>query len=32
VRMKIRELLELLERDGWMLVRTKGSHRQIPTL
>ena len=26
--MKVRELLKLLEEDGWYLVRTKGSHRQ----
>ena len=27
LRMKPRELLSLLERDGWYLVRTKGSHQ-----
>ncbi len=27
--LKVRELLALLEREGWMLVRTKGSHRQF---
>lgn len=26
--MKVRELVRLLERDGWFLVRTCGSHRQ----
>ena len=26
--MKVRELLKLLEEDGWYLVRAKGSHRQ----
>ncbi len=26
--MKVRELIKLLERDGWRYVRTKGSHRQ----
>jgi predicted RNA binding protein YcfA (HicA-like mRNA interferase family) len=26
--MKVRELLKLLEEDGWYLVRRKGSHRQ----
>ena len=26
--MKVRELIRLLERDGWYLVRTRGSHRQ----
>jgi predicted RNA binding protein YcfA (HicA-like mRNA interferase family) len=27
--MKIKELIELLETDGWFHVRTKGSHRQF---
>lgn len=26
--MKIREVLRLIEKDGWFLVRTRGSHRQ----
>ena len=26
--MKVRELIRLLEKDGWHLVRTRGSHRQ----
>jgi predicted RNA binding protein YcfA (HicA-like mRNA interferase family) len=26
---KIRELIALIESDGWVLVRTKGSHRQF---
>jgi predicted RNA binding protein YcfA (HicA-like mRNA interferase family) len=26
--MKVRDILKLLEDDGWYLVRTKGSHRQ----
>lgn len=26
--MKVSEVLELLENDGWTLVRTRGSHRQ----
>jgi predicted RNA binding protein YcfA (HicA-like mRNA interferase family) len=26
--MKVREILKLLESDGWYLVVTKGSHRQ----
>jgi predicted RNA binding protein YcfA (HicA-like mRNA interferase family) len=26
--MKIRDLLKLIESDGWYLVVTKGSHRQ----
>ena len=25
--MKVRELIRLLEQDGWFLVRTRGSHR-----
>ncbi|MBI5411008.1 MAG: type II toxin-antitoxin system HicA family toxin [Nitrospirae bacterium] len=27
--MKIREVITLLESDGWFLVVTKGSHRQF---
>lgn len=27
--MKIHEVLELLQADGWRLVRQKGSHRQL---
>lgn len=27
--MKVREVIELLEREGWEHVRTKGSHRQF---
>ena len=26
--MKVREVIAMLERDGWVLVATKGSHRQ----
>jgi len=26
--MKIRELIKKIEKDGWYLVRVKGSHRQ----
>ncbi len=26
--MKIRELIKQIEKDGWYLVRVKGSHRQ----
>ena len=26
--MKVREVIRLLEADGWRLVRTRGSHRQ----
>ena len=25
---KVREIIRLIEQDGWYLVRTKGSHRQ----
>jgi predicted RNA binding protein YcfA (HicA-like mRNA interferase family) len=27
--MKVREVIKLLETDGWCLVRTRGSHRQF---
>ncbi|HUF31438.1 MAG TPA: type II toxin-antitoxin system HicA family toxin [Gemmatimonadaceae bacterium] len=26
--MKVREVRKLLEQDGWVLLRTRGSHRQ----
>jgi predicted RNA binding protein YcfA (HicA-like mRNA interferase family) len=26
---KVREVIQLIERDSWRLVRTKGSHRQF---
>lgn len=26
--MKIRDVIKLIEKDGWYLVATKGSHRQ----
>ncbi len=26
--MKVREVIKLIEEDGWFLVRTKGSHQQ----
>ena len=26
--MKVREVVKLIEKDGWYLVRTRGSHRQ----
>jgi len=29
--MKISEVLELLKRDGWYLIATRGSHRLIAT-
>ena len=27
--MKVRDLLRLIDSDGWRLVRTRGSHRQF---
>ncbi|PYS20370.1 MAG: addiction module toxin, HicA family [Acidobacteria bacterium] len=27
--MKVREILRILEQDGWYLDRTRGSHRQM---
>ena len=27
--MKVRNLIALLERNGWVVVRTRGSHRQL---
>ncbi|MDH5537714.1 MAG: type II toxin-antitoxin system HicA family toxin [Betaproteobacteria bacterium] len=27
--MKVREILDVLRRDGWYLVATRGSHRQF---
>ena len=27
--MKVRVLLRLLREDGWVVVRTRGSHRQL---
>ena len=27
--MKVKELLKLLEKDGWALSKTRGSHRQF---
>ena len=26
--MKVRDVIKMLEEDGWYLVRTRGSHRQ----
>jgi len=26
---KVRDLIRTLERDGWLMVRTRGSHRQF---
>ncbi len=27
--MKVRDVLKTLEADGWTIVRTRGSHRQL---
>ena len=27
--MRVRDLIKLIESDGWFLVKTKGSHRQF---
>ncbi len=27
--MKVKEVIELIEKDGWQQVRMKGSHRQF---
>ncbi len=27
--MKVRDVLKKLEEDGWFIVRTRGSHRQL---
>lgn len=27
--MKVKEVIERIEQDGWQIVRTKGSHRQF---
>jgi len=27
--MKVRDVIEILDRDGWYLVATRGSHRQF---
>ena len=26
---KVREAIQLIEQDGWRLIRTRGSHRQF---
>jgi len=30
--MKVRDIIKLIEEDGWRLVRTRGSHRQYQHL
>lgn len=27
--MKVKDVIKLIERDGWFLVRTRGSHKQF---
>jgi predicted RNA binding protein YcfA (HicA-like mRNA interferase family) len=27
--MKVNEILKILQRDGWVLIATRGSHRQF---
>jgi predicted RNA binding protein YcfA (HicA-like mRNA interferase family) len=27
--LKIKDVIKLIEKDGWVLVRTRGSHRQF---
>jgi predicted RNA binding protein YcfA (HicA-like mRNA interferase family) len=27
--MKVKEVLRLLRRDGWLMIRQRGSHRQL---
>ena len=27
--MKVREILKILKEDGWIVVRTRGSHHQL---
>jgi predicted RNA binding protein YcfA (HicA-like mRNA interferase family) len=28
-RMKVKEIIKLIEQDGWFMLRRKGSHRQF---
>ncbi|NJM49354.1 MAG: addiction module toxin, HicA family [Alkalinema sp. RU_4_3] len=30
--MKVKEIIELIESEGWYLARTRGSHRQFKNL
>lgn len=30
--MKVKEIIKLIEKDGWYLVAQKGSHRHINTI
>ena len=27
--MKVRDVIKMIEKDGWILARTRGSHRQF---
>lgn len=27
--MKVRDVIKMIEKDGWFIVRTRGSHRQF---
>ncbi len=27
--MKVKEIIKIIEQDGWFMVRSKGSHRQF---
>jgi len=27
--MKVKQVIDIIEKDGWYLVRTRGSHRQF---
>lgn len=27
--MKVKDVIKMIEKDGWFLVRTRGSHRQF---
>ena len=29
LQVKVRDVIKMIEKDGWFLVRTKGSHRQF---
>jgi predicted RNA binding protein YcfA (HicA-like mRNA interferase family) len=29
IKMKVREIIKMIEQDGWIMVRIKGSHRQF---
>lgn len=27
--MKVKDVVKMIEKDGWLVIRTKGSHRQF---